>query len=78
MRLFARVSNATTAYIQSLPEAERNQPARQKSLAGVRGGYVKSLSPARSSSPPTTSSPPPRGCTTRSRCATPRRISPRR
>ncbi len=43
LRIFARLSNAITAYFNSLPEAERNNPARQKGLMGVRGGYIKSF-----------------------------------
>jgi hypothetical protein len=46
LRLFPRVMNSVNAYAQSLTEAERNQPQRQKGLANVRGGYVKSLSGA--------------------------------
>ncbi len=46
IRLFARVSNSITAYIQSLPEAERNQSARQTGLASVRSGYVQSFTGA--------------------------------
>lgn len=46
LRLFPRVMNSVNAYAQSLTEAERNQPQRQKGLANVRGGYLKSLSGA--------------------------------
>jgi hypothetical protein len=48
VRLMPRVSIAARGFMQSLPEAERNQPTRQQGLKNIRDGYMQTVSGAAS------------------------------
>jgi hypothetical protein len=46
LRLMPRMAIAAEAFMQALPEKERNLPARQQGLAQVRSGYMQTVSGA--------------------------------
>lgn len=46
LRLMPRMAVAADAFMQALPEKERNLPARQQGLAQVRSGYMQTVSGA--------------------------------
>jgi len=46
LRLMPRMAIAADAFMQALPENERNIPARQQGMAQVRSGYMQTVSGA--------------------------------
>lgn len=48
IRLMPRVAIAARGFMQSLSEAERNQPTRQQGLKNIRDGYMQTVSGAAS------------------------------
>jgi hypothetical protein len=46
LRLMPRMAIAADAFMQALPEKERNLPARQQGMAQVRSGYMQTVSGA--------------------------------
>lgn len=46
LRLMPRMAVAANAFMQSLPEKDRNLPARQQGMAQVRNGYMQTVSGA--------------------------------
>ena len=48
IRLMPRVAIAARGFMQSLSEAERNQPTRQQGVKNIRDGYMQTVSGATS------------------------------
>ena len=46
LRLMPRMATAADAFMQALPEQERNLPARQQGMAQVRSGYMQTVAGA--------------------------------